>query len=271
MTHPVSLTAPQFSKSPDPTLELARSLGSLGLTGMFVFDHLVPIGNPRRPVLEGAATLGAIAATSAGRVGSLVTRATLREPSITAGIAAALAAIAPGRSVLGLGAGDKMSDEEALRYGMNRPPLTERIGLLEETIELTRLAAPRLPIWVGGRHPRVRHVAAARADGWNSWGASADELTREALEVRTEAGRAITVTWGGGIVLAPDQRSLDATVAERGGMEAIAASGLTAGTPAQVVEYLASLAAIADELVVSLLPNLPETWVLFSREVLPHL
>ena len=271
MTHPVSLTAPQFASSPDATLDLARSLGSLNLTGMFVFDHLVPIGDVRRPVLEGAATLGAIAATSAARVGSLVTRATLRDPSITAGIAAALAAIAPGRSILGLGAGDKMSEDEAVRYGMDRPGLAERIALLERTIELVRLAAPTLPIWVGGRHPKVRRVAASGADGWNAWGAGADDLFREAEELRGEAGRDIEVTWGGGVILAPDQTTLDAAVATRGGIEAVAAAGLTAGTPGRVVDHLAALAEIADELVVSVLPNNRENWALLSREVLPHL
>ena len=271
MTHPVSLTAPQFASSPESILDLARSLGSLGLTGMFVFDHLIPLGDPRRPVLEGAATLGAIAAASAARVGSLVTRATLRPPSITAGIAAALAAIAPGRGILGLGAGDKMSEDEAVRYGMNRPNLTERIRLLEETIALTRLAAPTLPVWVGGRHPRVRTIAATRADGWNAWGASSEELSRESEQLRAEAGRDIKITWGGGVMLAPDQSSLDGAVAARGGIEAVTKAGLTAGTPAQIVDHLSNLAIAADELVVSVLPNNRENWLLFSRQVLPHL
>jgi alkanesulfonate monooxygenase SsuD/methylene tetrahydromethanopterin reductase-like flavin-dependent oxidoreductase (luciferase family) len=271
VTHPVSLTAPQFASSPESILELAGSLGPLGLTGMFVFDHLIPLGDPRRPVLEGASTLGAIAATATARVGSLVTRATLREPAITAGIAAALAAIAPGRSVLGLGAGDKMSEDEAVRYGMKRPALTERIGLLEETIALTRLTAPTLPIWVGGRHPRVRAVAATRADGWNAWGASPDELLQESEELRAEAGRDIKITWGGGVMLAPDQDTLDAAISARGGLEAVAKAGLTAGTPARIVEHLAALAATADELVVSVLPNNRENWLLFSRDVLSHL
>ena len=271
MSHPVSLTAPQFAKRPDLILELARTMGSLGLTGMFVFDHLVPIGDPRRPVLEGAATLGAVAATSSARVGSLVTRATLRAPTITAGIATALAAIAPGRSVLGLGAGDKMSEDEAVRYGMDRPGLTERLSLLEETIDLIRLAVPSLPIWVGGRHPRVRRIAATRADGWNAWGASPDELVQESNELRAEAGRNLTITWGGGVMLAPDQGSVDAAVAARGGIEEVSRAGLTAGTPARIVEYLASLAATADELVVSVIPNNRENWLLFSREVLPNL
>jgi alkanesulfonate monooxygenase SsuD/methylene tetrahydromethanopterin reductase-like flavin-dependent oxidoreductase (luciferase family) len=271
VTHPVSLTAPQFAKRPDSILELARTMGSLGLTGMFVFDHLVPLGDPRRPVLEGASTLGAIAAVSTARVGSLVTRASLRDPSITAGIAAALSAIAPGRSVLGLGAGDRMSDDEAVRFGMSRPGLTERIGLLEKTIELTRVAAPTLPIWVGGRHPKVRSVAASHADGWNAWGATVEELITEAEALRDEARRPVAISWGGGVLLAPDQSSLDALVAARGGLEALGAGGTTPGTPAQVVDHLASLATVADELVVSVLPNVPENWLLLSNEVLPQL
>ena len=271
MTHPVSLTAPQFSNSPGPALELARSAASLGFTGIFVFDHLVPLGDPRRPVLEGAATLGAIAVTSRTRVGSLVTRASLRDPSITSAIGAALAAIAPGRSVLGLGAGDSMSDNEALRYGMGRPGLTERIVLLEETIELARSAAPLLPIWIGGRHPRVRRVAATSADGWNAWGASAEQLTREADELLAEAGRPMAVTWGGGVIFAPDQKALDEAIAARGGIEALDAAGLMAGTPGRVIDHLGALATVADELVVSILPNVPENWELFSREVLPFL
>jgi alkanesulfonate monooxygenase SsuD/methylene tetrahydromethanopterin reductase-like flavin-dependent oxidoreductase (luciferase family) len=271
VTHRVSLTAPQFANNPVALLELARSLGSLGLTGMFVFDHLVPLGDPIRPVLEGASTLGAVAAVSTARVGSLVTRASLRDPSITAGIGAALSAIAPGRSVLGLGAGDSMSDDEARRYGMPRPALAERVGLLEKTIELTRAAAPSLPIWVGGRHPKVRRVAALWADGWNAWGASTEELAREADELRAEAGRKILVTWGGAVVLAPDQGTLDSAVAARGGAEAVTASGMTAGTPGRIVEHLASLAAVADDLVISILPNLPENWHLFSHEVLSQL
>ena len=271
MTHPVSLSAPQFASNPESTLDLARSLGSLGLTGMFVFDHLVPIGDPRRPVLEGASTLGAIAATATARVGSLVTRATLRAPVITAGVAVALAAIAPGRSVLGLGAGDKMSEDEAVRYGMNRPGLSERIALLEETIDLTRVMAPTLPIWVGGRHPKVRAVAAARADGWNAWGATPVELSQESDSVRAGADREIKITWGGGVMLAPDQDALDAAVAARGGVEAVSRAGLTAGTPARIIDHLAALAATADELVVSVLPNNRENWLLFSRGVLPQL
>jgi alkanesulfonate monooxygenase SsuD/methylene tetrahydromethanopterin reductase-like flavin-dependent oxidoreductase (luciferase family) len=272
VTHRVSFTIPQFAKNPQLALELASSGAALGLTGIFAFDHLVPLGDPSRPVLEGAATLGALAAATTDlRVGSLVTRVTLRSPSITAAVGAALSAISPGRSVLGLGAGDSMSEAEAIRYGMDRPDLATRIAILEETIEELRASAPALPVWVGGRHRRIRHVAATRADGWNAWGASVDDFAMEAQEVREGAGRSITVSWGGGVVLVPDQESLDSEIAARGGTEALARSGMIAGTAPRLVESLGVLGALADELVVSVLPNTPENWTRFSQEVLPHL
>ena len=65
---------------------------------------------------------------------------------------------------------------------------------------------------------------------------------------------------------------LDAAVAARGGIEAIAACGLDrrALQPGSSITWH-RLAATADELVVSMLPNVPENWLLFSREVLPFL
>jgi alkanesulfonate monooxygenase SsuD/methylene tetrahydromethanopterin reductase-like flavin-dependent oxidoreductase (luciferase family) len=44
-----------------------------------------------------------------------------------------------------------------------------------------------------------------------------------------------------------------------------------AGTPGRVIDHLGELATVADELVISILPNVPENWELFSREVLPFL
>jgi alkanesulfonate monooxygenase SsuD/methylene tetrahydromethanopterin reductase-like flavin-dependent oxidoreductase (luciferase family) len=260
---PVSLTIPQFSSDPRPALDLAGAASDLGLAGLFVFDHLVPLGDPTRPVLEGACCLGAMAAVASVRVGSLVTRVTLRAPAQTADVAAALASIAPGRSVLGLGVGDRLSEEEAVRYGMDRPGLSDRLNLLEETIELVRVAAPGLPIWVGGRHPRVREIAARRADGWNAWAASLDDLVHEAEDVRTRAGRNIVVSWGGAVMIDSESGPAPARPADD--------HGLVTGSPGSVVDSLGRLKEVVDELVVSVLPNRPEGWQVFRSEILTKL
>jgi alkanesulfonate monooxygenase SsuD/methylene tetrahydromethanopterin reductase-like flavin-dependent oxidoreductase (luciferase family) len=247
-------------------MDLARQAPDLGIAGLFVFDHLVPIGDARRPVLESAAMLGALAATTLGRVGSLVTRVTLRSPAITAAIAATIAAIAPGRVLMGLGIGDRLSADEADRYGMELGDLKARLSILGATIDAIRIAAPSVPIWVGGRHPEVRAVAADRADGWNAWGVSADELSSEAQEIRERAAGAMVVSWGGAVLVASDQMSLDRAVAARGGSQ-----GVISGTPGEVVERLGALGAVADELVVSLVPNRSDNREFFGRQVLATL
>jgi alkanesulfonate monooxygenase SsuD/methylene tetrahydromethanopterin reductase-like flavin-dependent oxidoreductase (luciferase family) len=254
---PVSLTVPQFSVDPNPLLDLARDPG--GLAGVFVFDHLVPLDDPHRPVLESAATLGAIAAVGVKRIGSLVIRVSLRPPEITASIATALAAIASRRPTIGLGVGDRLTADESKRYGMPTPSLDERIEVLIETISLVRKEAPEVEVWVGGRHRKLRAVSAEHADGWNCWGATADEFESEASEVRSLAGRPIRVSWGGTVLLAPEQQSLQELIARRGGTD-----GAVAGDPGQVKNALDRLATTADELVVSVVPNRRPNWELLS-------
>lgn len=265
MSAPVSLTLPIFEKSSQPLLQAARAATTLGFRGVFVFDHLIPIGEPKRPVLEGASALGAVAAAAPDvRVGMLVLRASLRGPEVSTAVAETAAMLAPERLVVALGAGDRMSDDEVLRLGLER---FDRMSVLEVTLDRIKEAVPHVPVWLGGRSKAVRSLAADRADGWNAWGAGADAFHREAEEVRGAAGRPIVVSWGGGILLSADQASLDEAIARRGGAE-----GVTAGLPAAIAEHLAGLVeAGADELIVSILPNRPQTWELFAGEVLPRL
>jgi alkanesulfonate monooxygenase SsuD/methylene tetrahydromethanopterin reductase-like flavin-dependent oxidoreductase (luciferase family) len=232
---------------------------------VFAFDHLIPIGEPGRPVFEGVSTLGVVAATAPDiRVGMLVLRASLRGPEISTAAVRTAEMVAPGRVVIALGAGDRMSDDEADRLGLDR---SDRMTALEATLEQIKTMEPSVPIWVGGRSKKVRELAATRADGWNAWGAEADALRRETAEVRELAGRPLTVSWGGAVMLAPDQAALEDAVARRGGT-----NGINAGMPAAVVEHLSGLLeAGADELIVSILPNRLETWELFATTVLPGL
>jgi alkanesulfonate monooxygenase SsuD/methylene tetrahydromethanopterin reductase-like flavin-dependent oxidoreductase (luciferase family) len=111
-------------------------------------------------------------------------------------------------------------------------------------------------------------MAAQIADGWNAWGGSPDRLARESAEIREQAGRPFEVSWGGQVLLAPDETTLAERLATRDD-----ADRLVAGTPESVVEQLqAFTAAGADELVLSLLdsPNW-DSWDLFVKEVRPRL
>ncbi len=273
MTTPVSLTLPQFDRTSRPFLDLCRQTLQLGLAGVFAFDHLIPIGDPRRPILEAATVLGAAAATvpAPGRVGALVLRTSVRPPEVTAAVASTLAAIAGDRVVIGLGVGDRHSAEEGRRFGLPRQRLSERLHTLELTVELIRLKAPQVRIWVGGLHPSLRQAAVRLADGWNAWGVDPSDLAGMVHGVREAATRPAVVSWGGGVILAPDQKTLDEAIARRGGRTAVTGDGLIAGTPGEVIAELAVRAELVDELVVSVLPNVAENWRLFASAVLPEL
>ncbi len=273
MTTPVSLTLPQFDRSPQAFLDLCRQAPTLGITGVFGFDHLIPLGDPHRPVFEGVAVLGAAAAVipAPARVGSLVLRTSSRPPAVTAAAVATLAAIAETRVVVGLGAGDKFSADEAHRYGMARGTFQERLQGLQETIELIRQQTPAVTVWVGGLHQTLRQVAARLADGWNAWQVSREDLVAMTAQAREWATRPLTISWGGGVILAKNQESLAEALARRGGREEVTRAGLVAGTPAEVTAELRSRAEVVDELVLSVLPNVPSTWHVLATEVLPNL
>jgi alkanesulfonate monooxygenase SsuD/methylene tetrahydromethanopterin reductase-like flavin-dependent oxidoreductase (luciferase family) len=254
---PVSVTVPQFNSDPQPLFDLVRD--PAGFAGVFVFDHLVPLGDPHRPVLEAASTLGAAAAAGSTRVGSFVLRVTMRAPELTAAIAATLEAIAPGRTTIGLGVGDRLTANEAARYGMPTPKLDRRLEVLIETIALIRQLAPNVEVWIGGRHHKIRAIAAELADGWNCWGASSEDFAEEAADVRSQAKKPVRISWGGTVLLAPDQGQLDELIQRRGGAE-----GALAGDPEGIQNQLGELAQVGDELVVSVVPNRRPNWELLS-------
>lgn len=276
MTLPVSLTLPQFRHEAVPLLAAARRAESLGYDGVFLFDHLYPLEGPRRPILEVTAALGAVAAvTDTARVGTLVMRAPARPPATTARVAWTGQAVSGGRLVLGLGGGDRLSAPEMDAYGLGFGSVGERLRRVRETVTalddpaLRLPAVPRPEVWIGGRLEAVRRLAAEVAEGWNAWGGSPARLAAEAADVRRWARRDITVSWGGAVLLAPDESTLRELVSARGGTE-----GIVAGTPKEVTVTLRQMqAAGADQLVLSLFPQDPQAaaWELFAEEVRPQL
>lgn len=174
-------------------VDIAREAERLGFDGLFCFDHLVPVGDPRRPATEVVSALGAIAAaTQRIRIGSLVIRAGLRPTPVVAGIAATLSMVAPGRVVVGIGAGDRMTKPESERFGLAFPSLDERVTAMAAAVSAVK--AVGVPVWVGGRHPDVVD-AASGADALNVWEAAPDELEG----IRRSC--TVPVTWSGRVAL----------------------------------------------------------------------
>jgi alkanesulfonate monooxygenase SsuD/methylene tetrahydromethanopterin reductase-like flavin-dependent oxidoreductase (luciferase family) len=167
-----------------------------------------------------------------------------------------------------------MSKPEFEAYGLPFGTVTERIDAVRDTI--SALHAPELQLpgvappktWIGGRSATVRAAAADFADGWNAWGGNAEQLFIEGEEIRSRAGRPFEVSWGGQVLLAPDQEALAGRLAERDD-----ADRLVAGTPETVAEQLQRfMDAGADELVLSLLAGPGwNSWDLFVEEVRPRL
>ncbi len=258
MSVPVSITAAQFSRDWHELEASAYRAETLGFDGLFLFDHLVPLGDPHRPVFELASAIGAVAAvTTTLRIGTLVLRAPMRHLSISTEIIETAVMLAPGRFVLGVGAGDRMSFDEARRFGMASGSLDQRIRLVEELVTSVATTNPELPIWVGGVHPKVLSLVRDRKVGWNGWGISAETFAATSKPLHGP------VTWGGPVVLGEDRAE---AARLKGDRDAIWGDPLTVA--ARLAEYVD---AGADELVVSVLPNRPERWELFANEVLPRL
>lgn len=256
----LSATAPQFTDSWDKLDTAAETLEALGYDGLFLFDHLVPIGDPSRPVFELSAALGAIASsTTRMRVGTLVMRVPLRGSGVSAAIARTAATVAPGRFVFGVGAGDRLSAAEGHRFGIASPPLADRVASVADAIEEIRTTDPEVPVWVGGTHPSILDLVRGFETGWNGWGI--DPETFGGI-VRQLPG-ASPVTWGGAVVIGRNDAEAGDLL---GGRRAIA------GGPDTLVAALDRfVSAGADELVVSVLPNERERWELFASEVLRRL
>jgi alkanesulfonate monooxygenase SsuD/methylene tetrahydromethanopterin reductase-like flavin-dependent oxidoreductase (luciferase family) len=146
---------------------------------------------------EPLTALAALAHLVPGKtIGQTVLSATFRHPAIVARSALTLDHITRGRYVLAIGAGWHVWEHEA--FGIDLPPIGERLGRLEAQVRVIRalfsdaaqvetgvcVDAPpyRLdgatqepapihrggpPIWLGGQGPRGLRIAARVADGWN--------------------------------------------------------------------------------------------------------
>jgi F420-dependent oxidoreductase-like protein len=186
----------------DDWVALARACEDHGLEGLFRSDHYQSVFDlSGRGSLDAWATLAGLAAvTERIRLGTMVSPATFRRPSVLSRMVATVDHISGGRVELGLGAGWNQPEHDA--NGFPFPPLDERIEILEEQLEivhrqwteeefsfqgrhyrLERCRAepkprqrPRPPIVMGGSAgPRVAALAARWADEYNTPFASVEQ------------------------------------------------------------------------------------------------
>jgi F420-dependent oxidoreductase-like protein len=177
-------------------VDLARACEDHAIGTMFRSDHYMNLDgdHPERGSLDAWATINALAAaTSKLRLGTMVSPATFRHPSVLAKQVVTADHVSGGRVELGIGAG--WHEREHRAYGFDFPPTGTRMAVLEEQIQivlgswteasfsfdgahykLTDLNAqprpvqqPHPPLLMGGlAGPRSAAIAARYADEYNT-------------------------------------------------------------------------------------------------------
>ncbi|MDQ4081459.1 MAG: TIGR03557 family F420-dependent LLM class oxidoreductase, partial [Actinomycetota bacterium] len=129
---------------PADLVRYARLAEEVGFRYAFISDHYHPWVDAQGQSPFVWSTLGGIAqATDRLRVGTGVTCPTIRvHPAVVAHAAATVAAMMPGRFLLGLGTGENLNEHVV---GARWPAGDERLEMLEEAIDVIRL------LWQGGQ------------------------------------------------------------------------------------------------------------------------
>jgi alkanesulfonate monooxygenase SsuD/methylene tetrahydromethanopterin reductase-like flavin-dependent oxidoreductase (luciferase family) len=145
----------QESVSWDEWVAVARAAEAHELDGLFRSDHYVSVVNRfERSSLDAWITLAGLAAvTTTLRLGTLVSPATFRHPSVLAKSVVTVDHISGGRVELGIGAG--WHEPEHTRLGFPFPPTRERIDTLAEQLEVIHRSWEEGPFSFEGEHYRL--------------------------------------------------------------------------------------------------------------------
>jgi 5,10-methylenetetrahydromethanopterin reductase len=130
-----------------------------------------------------------VAALNTTRIGlgTGVTNAVTRHPTVTANAIAAVNEISRGRAVLGLGAGD------SALYGIGLQP--QKVAEVEKAIGFFRQRIGDIPIYLAVSRPRMCELAGRAADGAIVMGPAQPDLVRRQVERIRSGGRDVEVAF----------------------------------------------------------------------------
>ena len=156
----------------DDWVRLARLTEEHGLEGLFRSDHYTAIIRPDADAHDAWATLAGLAAiTDRIRLGTMVSPATFRHPSVLARMAVTVDHISGGRVEVGMGSGWYEREHDAHGF-----PFLDAKAALRAVL---RAGRGRRPLVDGGAlRPRRPRVHAARPAGASSAGAAAAPAAR---------------------------------------------------------------------------------------------
>lgn len=198
---------------------LAETCEASGIEALFRSDHYVSVsGHRERGALDAWGTINALAArTTTLRLGTLVSPASFRHPSILAKLATTADHVSGGRVELGLGTG--WHEPEHAAYGFPFTAMRDRMDVLEEQLAivhdghwgddtdysfsgdhytLTGLDAqpkpvqrPHPPLILGGAAgPRAARLAARYADEYNTVMPTPEEITERKARIDAACAKA---------------------------------------------------------------------------------
>lgn len=198
----IHLPSAQPGASAEGVLAVARAAERLGFDGVWAFDHLMTptalaskypyskdgryLLSPADPIFDPLALFGVLAgATSRIKLGTGVLVAAYRHPIVLAKVLASIERFAPGRLVLGVGAGWMKEEFEAVSVSPERPGarLEEHVRALRtiwsgapsafhgehyrwEEAGFPPYPTKPIPIIVGGHSDLALERAARIGDGW---------------------------------------------------------------------------------------------------------
>ncbi|MGX7678831.1 LLM class F420-dependent oxidoreductase [Jatrophihabitans sp. DSM 45814] len=146
----------------DKICELAATADDSGFETMWAPDHFLPFGPGADYVFEVWTTLAALAReTSRIRLGQLVTGNGYRNPALLAKMASTVDVISNGRLNFGIGAG--WYEEEYHAFGYEFPSAPQRLGQLDEALQIIRSMWTDPATTFEGKHYRVNGIAAQPA------------------------------------------------------------------------------------------------------------
>jgi alkanesulfonate monooxygenase SsuD/methylene tetrahydromethanopterin reductase-like flavin-dependent oxidoreductase (luciferase family) len=272
----VGLLMPQYDCPIGATLETAQAADEAAID-IWLAGQLFPISsNPARPAFEPLALMGAIAqATVRSRLGFMALAAPYLPAVYLAKALITLDHLSGGRLEVGLGAGWRQQEFEALDLDFGGP--ASRRARLDASLDALfalsageaagsaggdpvrsgprAVQAPHPPVWIGGSGPRMLELVGRRATWANfARGISAEDFAsagRMVREAARDAGRApgeprLSLT--GTLLAAEDPDGVAAKLAERARLrhldpedyraQLLGANALV-GTPEQMADQLA--------------------------------
>jgi F420-dependent oxidoreductase-like protein len=286
----------------DDWLALARACERLGFETLFRSDHYLSVmGDRTAGSLDAWSTVSALAAvTTRLRLGTLVSPATFRHPSVLAKNAVTADHVSGGRIEVGLGTGWNEGEHRA--YGFPFPRMRERMDRLAEQLEIvTRswqdgafsfagehyavadldalpkpVQSPLPLIMGGGAMPRGAALAARYAAEYNVVHASPEEAGQARGRLQVACGTAgrdpatLRFSLMHGLLIGADEAEIAERARQLGDPDELRRSWI-AGTPEEVVARLRAYERVGVERVMlqHLLFRDEAALELFAREVMP--